>query len=48
MFFRPETDQEKALREELGLLKRELDKELEIKRNDKSAQGPGEDQSQLK
>lgn len=47
MFFRLETDQEKALKEELGLLKGELDKELEIKRNDESAQGPGEDQSSL-
>lgn len=47
MFLRPETDKEKSLKEELDLLKRELDKELEMKSNGEFAQRPGEDQSNL-
>lgn len=47
MFFREETEQEKVLKAELDLMKRELDRELEMKRNGESAQGPGDDQSNL-
>ncbi|OWM76128.1 hypothetical protein CDL15_Pgr009774 [Punica granatum] len=44
---RPETEQEKALKEELDLLKRELDKTPEMNKNSESAQGPDADQSNL-
>lgn len=43
MLSRPETDKEKSLKEELDLLK----SELEMKRNGELARGPGEDQSDL-
>ncbi|KAK4759043.1 hypothetical protein SAY87_020344 [Trapa incisa] len=44
---RPETDEEKAMKEEIERMKRELDRELEMKSNDQSAQGPDEDKSNL-